>query len=206
MTASHRSYMLTSMQDVRLAAGVFAVSLAYAIVRYHVFADVPWEALPVFVTNKAISVASLVMLGMSRIVVDKTRRKRIGLIGAALAGLHVLLSFVVLQPAYLAKLYGPTGTLTGNAELSMLVGAGATILLGWLLYATVLQPVEQQTAMSLVRGLGRAVLILVAAHVAFIGWTGWLDLSHWPGRLPPITLLSAAIAAGFCLMPRARSR
>jgi hypothetical protein len=196
--------MLPGMQDARLAAGVFGVSLAYAIVRYNVFGTVDWQQLPVFVTNKAISVASLVMLGMSRIVVDKTRRKKIGLIGAALAGLHVVLSMMLMTPSYLAKLYLPSGTMTGSAELSMLVGAVATILIGWLLYETILQPVGQQTKSSLVRGLGRFVLILVAAHVAFIGWGAWFDLSKWPGRLPPITLLSAAIAAGFCFMPRSR--
>jgi hypothetical protein len=193
------------MHDARLVAGVFLASLAYAVVRYNVFSTVEWQQLPVFVTNKAISVAGLAMLGISRVVVDKGRRKQLGLVGAAFSGLHVLLSLMVLEPSYLAKLYLPSGTMTGSAELSMLTGAVATVLLGWLLYATVQRPLEvQSSGTSLVRGLGRFVLVLVAAHVAFIGWAGWLDVAKWPGGLPPITLLSFAIALGFCLLPKAR--
>jgi hypothetical protein len=198
--------MLPAMHDARLVAGVFMASLAYAIVRYNVFAAVDWQQLPMFVTNKAISVAALVMLGVSRVVLDKGRRKRLGLIGAALAGLHVLLSMMLLEPAYLPKLYLSGGTMTGGAELSMLAGAIATVLLGWLLYVTVQRPLETQSSgTSLVRGLGRFALVLSAAHVAFIGWAAWLDPARWPGGLPPITLLSFAIAVGFCLLPRARS-
>ncbi|MBC8069052.1 MAG: hypothetical protein IAG13_12020 [Deltaproteobacteria bacterium] len=193
------------MHDARLVAGVFMASLAYAVVRYNVFGAVDWQQLPVFVTNKAVSVAGLAMLGISRVVVDKARRKQLGLVGAALSGLHVLLSLMVLEPSYLAKLYLPNGAMTGSAELSMLTGAVATVLLGWLLYATVQRPLDvQSSGVSLVRGLGRFVLVLVAAHVAFIGWAGWLDVATWPGRLPPITLLSFAIALGFCLLPKAR--
>ncbi len=193
------------MPDTRLVAGVFLASLAYAIVRYHVFAGVDWAQLPVFITNKAISVASLVMLGISRVVFDKARRKRLGLIGAALAGLHVILSVMLFEPSYLAKLYKPSGTMTASAELSMLAGAVATTLLGWLLYSSVATPLDRQSSgTSLVPGLGRVVLILVAAHVAAMGWAGWLDVAAWPGKLPPITLLSCAIAVGFFVVPRGR--
>ncbi|HWB75780.1 MAG TPA: hypothetical protein VG755_12520 [Nannocystaceae bacterium] len=195
------------MPDGRLVAGVFLASLAYAIVRYNVFGTVDWQQVPVFVTNKAISVASLVMLGVSRVVVDKARRKRLGLVGAALAGLHVLLSFMVLDRSYIAKLYQPSGAMTGATEWSMLAAAIATTLLGWLLYATALRPLDTQSqGTSLVRGLARIVLVLTALHVAFIGWPVWITPATWPGKLPPITLLSCALALVFCLMPRARSR
>jgi hypothetical protein len=197
--------MLPPMHDARLVAGVFLASLAYAVVRYNVFSTVDWQQLPVFVTNKAVSVAALVLLGISRVVVEKARRKHLGLVGAAFAALHVVLSLMVLEPAYLPKLYLPSALMTGNAELSMLAGAVATVLLGWLLYVTLERPLDvQSSGVSLVRGLGRFVLVLVAAHVAFIGWSGWLDVAKWPGHLPPITLWSFAIAVGFCLLPKAR--
>ena len=194
-----------SVQDVRLVVSVFAVSLAYAVLRYNVFAGVDGAQVPVFITNKAISVASVVMLGISRVVSDKPRRKHLGLFGVALAALHVLLSLMLFHPAYLAKLYRPNGTMTAAAELSMLAGAIATVLLGWKLYATVMRPLDRQIAgTSLVRGLGRFTLVLVAAHVACIGAAGWLELAKWPGGLPPITLLSCLIALGFCVMPPLR--
>jgi hypothetical protein len=178
-----------------LAVGVFAVSLAYAIVRYNVFADVPWHELPVYVTNKAISVAALVALGMSRIVHDKTRRKRIGLIGAGMSALHVLLSFVVMQPSYLGKLYLVGGTLTANAELSMLVGCVATVLIGWLLYETALTPIDRQhSGASLVRGLGRATLVLspCTSH----SWAGPAGSTSQAGRV--------ACHPSRCSVPRSR--
>jgi hypothetical protein len=193
------------MQDARLVVGVLAVSLAYAVVRYNVFAGIDWSQVPVFITNKAISVAALVMLGISRVVADKARRKHLGLLGVAFAALHVVLSLMLFEPAYLAKLYRPNGTMTAAAEMSMLAGAIATVLLGWMLYATVMRPLDRQVVgTSLVRGLGRFTLVLVAVHVACIGWTVWLDLAKWPGGLPPITLLSFAIAVGFCLLPQSR--
>ena len=73
-----------AVPDGKLIAGVLAASLGYAVVRYNVFGGVSADQLPVFVTNKAISVGSLVLLGVSRVVIDKPRRKHLGLIGLAL--------------------------------------------------------------------------------------------------------------------------
>ena len=192
------------MRDAKLVVGVSAVSLAYAIVRYNVFKGVSWEQLPVYVTNKAIAVAGLVLLGMSRFVVEIRRRKELGLAGACFTGLHVILSFMLLEPAYFAQHYLPSGMMRWTGEASMLAGAIAATLVGWLVYATSNRPVETQVrGASLVPGVARVVLALVAAHVAALGVSVWLDVGAWPGRLPPITLLSFLLAVGFCVLPRA---
>ena len=199
--------MLPLVKDARLAAGVLAASLAYAILRYNVFGTVAWEQLPLFVGNKAIAVTSLVLLGLSRLVADPERRKDLGLAGLAFALVHVLLSFVVIDPAYLPKLFGRAGTLTWGAETSMLAGGVATVLLLWLAYATLKNPIERQPhATSLLPGIARVMLLLVAVHAATLGYGVWLAPSTWPGSMPPITLWSFLLAAAFCVLPRRSAR
>lgn len=194
------------MRDAKLVVGVLAVSLAYAVVRYNVFKGVSWEQLPVYVTNKAIAVAGLVLLGMSRLVLEVRRRKQLGLVGALLTGLHVLLSFMLLDPSYFPQHFLPSGMMRWTGEASMLTGAIASALVGWLLYTTANRPVDTQVrGASLLPGVARVMLALVAAHVALLGVSVWLDVGTWPGRLPPITLLSFLLALGFCVSPKTSS-
>lgn len=191
------------MNDARLAAGVLAASLAYAVLRYNVFGTVAWEQLPLFVANKAIAVTGLVLLGLSRLVADRERRKDLGLVGLAFTLVHVLLSFVIIAPMYLPKQFTQAGTLRWGAETSLLAGAIATVLLLSLAYATLQKPIERHAhATSLLPGIARVMLLLVAVHAAALGYTVWLDVAGWPGAMPPITLWSFLLAAAFCVLPR----
>jgi len=193
------------VRDVSVVAGVLAASLAYAVLRYNVFGDVSVEQIPVFVANKAISVASLAMLGISGVVADKARRKHAGLLGLALALAHLMLSLLVLDPAYLPKHYLETGRMRWNGEASMLAGIVATVLVLWLGHVTTTRPATAQVpGTSLVPGVGRIVLLLVAVHTLLLGYGAWLDVGGWPGAMPPITLLSFAGAIGFVLLRRRR--
>ena len=192
------------MGDRKLLAGTLAAGLAYAIVRYNVFKGVPWEQLPVYVTNKAFSLSGLMLLGLSRVVVEKHRRKSLGLSGALLIAIHVLMSLMLAGPEYYESFYGASGHMTLSASLSMLAGALGTGGLMWLFYSTTIRPVSGQShRTSLVPGLGRFVLLFTAAHVALIGVKGWFDIASWPGSLPPITLLSFAIAGVLTVAPKA---
>ncbi len=194
------------MRDGRLVATVFAVSLVYAIARYSVFKGVQWAHLPIYVVNKAVAVTALVSLGISRVVYEKARRKRFGLLAAVLAALHLMLSYMVLSPYYMPSLFKQSNVMTLEAELSMLTGATAACILLWLVHATATHPTAGQPhGTSLVRGFGRAILVLAAFHVALYGSPDWASPSRWPGGLPPITLLSCVAAIAFFLLPRARS-
>ncbi len=195
------------MSDRRLLAGLTGAGLAYAIVRYNVFKGVPWDQLPLYVTNKAIALVGLVFLGLSRIVVEKQRRKNLGLSGALLVVVHVLMSLILLGPDYYAGFYSRLGQMTLSAELSMLAGALGTVGLLWLFYVTTIRPIAGQPhRTSLVPGLGRLVLAFTGVHVILIGVRGWFHVASWPGALPPITLISFAIAAALCVMPKARKK
>lgn len=193
------------MRDGKLIIGLFVAGMAYAVVRYIVFKGVAWEQLPIFVTNKAVGVTSVALFGVSRLVTENRRRKHLGLVSAMFAALHIMLSMVVLRPSYLDSAFLATGLMHWRAEVSMLTGSCAATLLLWLAYATLMRPIETQTPRaSLVPGLGRFVLGLVALHVLFLGYGGWFDLASWPGGLPPITLISFAIALGLCVTPKAK--
>jgi len=195
------------MGDRKLVGSLLGAGLGYAVVRYNVFKGVPWDQLPVYVTNKAIALVGLLLLGLSRVVTDVHRRKHLGLGGLLLVDVHVVMSLALSWPEHYPSFYGESGRLSATAGVSVLAGALGTAGLLWLFYATSRGPrSEQRHRTSLVPGLGRTVLAFTAVHVAAIGIGGWFDLSSWPGSLPPITLLSFAVAAVLGLLPKPRSR
>ncbi len=193
----------SAVSDRRLIVGLSGAGLAYAVVRYNVFKGVPWEQLPVYVSNKAIALVALILIGLSRVVVDTGRRKGLGLAGAGFVALHLLLSLMISGPEYFPSMYAAGGKMTGTAALSMLAGALGSGAVLWLFHSTRVAR-GQPTRSSLVPGLGRALLLFTAVHVALIGVSGWFDVSGWPGSLPPITLLSFVIAAALMVMPKAK--
>lgn len=181
---------------LRLTAPVLFGAMVYAMLRYIVFGDVSASQLPLYIANKAISLAALVLLCAASLARTHRDRKTLGLTAIALAGVHVLASFAMLTPAYYGKLFVGSGRLSWPGELSMLAGAAACVPLVWLLWATPQGPVPEPTrGRSLIPGLGRIALVGTAVHVAAMGLPGWLDVASWPGALPPITLLSFVIAA-----------
>lgn len=200
-------YPRPRMRDLRLAAWILAASVTYAIVRYNVFGTVSPEQIPIYVANKAISVASLVLLGLSRVVDEKPRRKWLGFVGLAGALIHLMMSLLVLQPAYLPRHFQPDGAMRWNAEASILAGILSLVGLLWLAYAAATHPLERQSpASSLVMGLGRIALALVAMHTLLLGYPTWPEVAKWPGGMPPITLLSFVLATAVCLLPRGRRK
>ncbi len=49
-------------------AAVFGGSLVYAIIRYHVAGDVPWAHFPLFILNKATSLAAVIFVACSYLI------------------------------------------------------------------------------------------------------------------------------------------
>lgn len=184
-----------------VAAQVMLVTMGYAVLRYVLLGGVSADRLPVFVTNKAVAVVGLVMLGTASLV-SGAQRAAFGAIGFGCVLLHLLLSLTVLSPAYLAKLYTADGRFTAAAEWSMLAGAVAVMVL----YLLSKAPAKPAGARSLRLGAGQLVLALSAIHVLAIGYPSWSQPDTWPGHLPPITLLSFLIAIGLLVARRVTSR
>ncbi len=190
---------------------VLAIGLGYAIVRYNVFGGVSVEQLPLYVTNKAVSVAGLVLIvtavGARPLsgwlpgcgwLMDE--RRSMGMLGLGLSAVHTVMSLMLLNPGYFGKFYDAgTGKMHLAAEVSMLAGVVALALL------VVQSRAGEGSGRSSLRWLGVGVLALSLMHLGFMGWPGWWTPGKWHGGLPPITLLSAAIALvglGLGLVPR----
>ncbi|WP_041448535.1 hypothetical protein [Anaeromyxobacter sp. Fw109-5] len=177
---------------VAACATVLALCFTYAFVRYVVFHGEPLASVPLYVTNKAVALgaALLIAAAAARPHAGWARGARsAGLCGAAL---HALASAVLLDPAYLPKLHGPGGRLSGWAELAILGGAGALVAFGALKLA---RPPGAPPRVA--RRVAHVALAIVGVHCAALGARGWMTPAAWPGGLPPITLLGfLAVLAG----------
>ena len=167
---------------------LFGAGLAYATLRYNVWGTTPVAAWPLFIVNKAVSIHAIGALGM----VLRAQRRHDGRLAGlwrnglqASVMLHVVLSLLVLQPAYLAKLF-TNGQYTGQAGVSLLMGALAAGL--W-----VHAPLRK--AVGTPRAFVWGTLLLVV-HVATLGGMAWLRPETWPALLPPITLLCTGALVG----------
>lgn len=193
---------------------VFAGALAYVVVRYHVFKGVEWIHLPLYVMNKAVSLAAVALVASSYLVArwapvlaDEPGKRVVlarflGLSGFALAAAHVVMSLALLSPAYYEKLFG-AGQMNLTGELSILFGLAAL----WFLSAPVLTSLpNMEEALGSRRWrksqrLGYLAQAAAAGHVLVMGVSGWLTPAKWPGSMPPVTML-AFVAALIPLLAR----
>ena len=87
------------------------LSVAYAVLRYHVAGDVPWKDFPFYVLNKGICLAAFFLLtfnfalgpaqnlGLPISSAWLSARKAFGMTGFLLVLVHVLMSFLLFSPA-----------------------------------------------------------------------------------------------------------
>ena len=175
-------------------ASIVGCSLVYATVRYNVFKGVPWSDWPVFILNKALAVSSILLV-LAYVV--RSRRGLAGqgadLLGAAwkLMLVHAGLSLAILSPGYFPTFFNGD-KLSWQAGVSMSLGVVAAMGLG-------LNGRKGDARPTLLTGAG-VVALLAGLHCAFYGYAGWFDPATWPGRLPPITLISSAAAVAAMLL------
>jgi DMSO/TMAO reductase YedYZ heme-binding membrane subunit len=199
--------------------------LAYAIVRYVVVGTVPPAQLPVFILNKALAVASVVLIAAALAIGPLVRmrlvraawmtdRKALGIHGFVLGALHAVLTIATLSPASYGKLYTQTATLTFEGGLAVL---GGVLALGALIIPAITSATLVRKSMTPEQWRGAQRLGIVAlglglAHVVALGWRSWVSPSGWPGALPPLTTIAAVAAAlafairGVARLHRAASR
>ena len=189
-------------------AVVFGASLLYAIVRYHLAGDVEWRHFPLFIFNKAMSLAAVVFVSCSYLVGkiihwhdhDKALRlvviKFCGLTGFFLAGIHAFLSVSLLTPAYYGKYFDVGGRLNLQGELAISVGVVALFLLMAPAIMTLPMMPKAVGGRRWKRGqrTGYLALILVVVHLVVLGLKGWLAPKGWQAGLPPISLLAVLAA------------
>ena len=188
---------------------VLALSIGYAILRYHLFGPVPWKDFPMFILNKGLCLAAFIMLTMNfalgpaknlGIPVSQgwlNARKALGMTGFLLVMLHALMSFLLFSPAVYGKFFTDDGTLTLFSGLSMLGGVLAFVVL-WaynMSFQTFLREDKAFIRFITSRKFMLFALLLGAAHLFFMGFEGWLKPAGWHGGLPPISLVAFAFFA-----------
>lgn len=192
---------------------IFLAIFAYAVIRYNVIKGTPWVELPLFISNKAISLSAVAFIALSYALGSLARfwpktfvpalslRKFFGLLGFGLAALHGLISLLIFTPAYYPKFFLSSGELNLVGELSMLFGVLAFFVFAIAALASVpaiARSMGPQRWLAAQR-LGYLGLILVFFHVFTMGFEGWLKPAGWPGGLLPINLV-AAIVISFTLL------
>ncbi len=189
-------------------AVVFGAALAYAIARYHFAGNVAWRHFPLFILNKATSLAAVVFVACSYLIGKVIRWhdhdhalrlvviKFCGLVGFFLAAVHTIFSLTLLSPAYYAKYFDDSGRFNLQGEVALAVGV---IALFFLLSPAVTTLPMMPKALGGWRWkrsqrAGYVALVLVVVHLVILGWKGWLAPKGWHGGLPPISLVAVVVA------------
>ena len=183
---------------------IFGAALAYSILRYHITSEVAWTHFPLFILNKATSLAAVIFVACSYLIGRVIRWhnndpklklvviKFCGLMGFSLAAIHAFFSVCLLTPAYFAKFFADDGRLNLEGELGLAVGIVA-------LWAVAIPAITTLPMMPKALGgwrwkrtqrMGYGALILVAVHLVALGIKGWLAPGGWYWGMPPISLIA----------------
>ncbi len=189
-------------------AVVFGASLAYAVIRYHFAGDVAWRHFPLFILNKATSLAAVIFVACSYLIGkiirwhdhDKVLRQLVikfcGLMGFFLEAVHAFFSLCLLSPSYYGKYFDDGGRLNLQGETAMTVGVVALFFL-------------MAPAVTALPGVPKAIggwrwkrnqragyitLALVVVHLVVLGIKGWLAPRGWYGGIPPVSLVAVLVA------------
>lgn len=201
-------------EKARWFFGVWLAAIVYAILRYNVFGGVEWIHLPSYIINKSFAVSAIAFVALSYMTGKwvkvysndvKSRRslaKFLGLSGLYFAGLHMVLSLVLLSPANYAKFFqADGGKLNLTGEITFLFGV---LALSFLLFPAITTLPLMYEALGGERWqraqrMGYWAVAMVAGHTFTMGYKGWLDPSGWHGGMPPITLLGFLLAVAALL-------
>ena len=192
---------------------VLVLSLVYSIVRYHLAGGVPWKELPFFIMNKAISLNGLFLLvitfsiaplkNMGMNVSDKwmKARKALGMAGFISVFTHMVMSLILFSPAYYGKFFDDAGRMTLNAQLSMVSGVLAFVVLWFYNMSFYKQGKDKQINKFIKsRNFLLSVMPLTALHLFFMGYKGWLNPVGWHAGIPPISLVAfTAFVIGYVI-------
>jgi len=195
--------------EASIITTTLALSIGYAVLRYHILGPVLWKDFPFFILNKGLCLAAFILLTMNFALGPLKNlgapvpqgwlnaRKAMGMTGFLLVMLHALMSFLLFSPVTYGKFYEDDGTLTLLAGLSMLGGVTAFVVL-WgynMAFQTFLREDKAFIAFITSRKFMLFALLLGAAHLFFMGYQGWLEPAGWHGGLPPVSLVAFAFFA-----------
>ena len=183
------------------------LSIAYAVLRYHIVGPVPWKDFPFFILNKGLCLAAFVLLTLNfslgplnniGLPIPKNwldARKALGMTGFLLVLIHALMSFLLFRPTVYHQFFEADNTLNLVGGLSMLAGVLAFVIL-WgynLSFQTFLREDHSFISFITSRRFLLFALVLGGLHLLFMGYQGWLKPAGWHGGLPPISLVAFTV-------------
>lgn len=189
-------------------AAVYVASIVYSAVRYVVFAPQNLDHLPVFITNKGVSMAAALCFAMAfwrqwrqgrgaTGGTDPAAWFRAGVFGSVC---HVPMSLSILRPGYFKEFFvADGGRMSLNGEAVFLFGA-FTAGGVYLLTRSHWTP-RQRWRLSV------ATTAVLFAHTLCMGIARGLNLTRSHAYLPPMWLLSLiGIAVGGWFLLRSRPK
>lgn len=199
----------TKNKNLTLSVILFVslISITYTILRYHVIGNTPWSQFPLYILNKGLSLTGFILLGINFSLGPLNNigkgigenwlsiRPSLGISSFLLIFTHLFLSLILLNPANYQKFFLENGSFTTNGGLSMLAGVIAFLIL-WIYtisFQTFLRENKAFIKFITSRKVILMAMVFTAAHIFFMGYSGWTTPQNWPGGLPPITLISFII-------------
>lgn len=173
------------------------LSLAYAFIRYFLFKEVSHTKIPLWITNKATSMAATILIVTSLLWSPDKPRKTIGLLGLFIGFLHSIMSLVMLNPSYYGKFYQESNILTLPGEISMLAGVltlGLLIIAAYHSFPSLAN--KKKSDLSLINKYVMWAVLFNLVHLIFMGYKVWIEVGKWPGYMPPVSI----VAAFFCIL------
>ena len=209
-----------SKKAVQIIVGAFLSSLAYSIVRYHVFEAVPSKDFALYVFNKCLGLSAFILLtinfglgpakALGADVPDPwlASRKELGIFSFMLVLAHLLCSVLTFgSGGYYAKFFVADGSLSAIGSWNMLLGVLSFVWL-WIYNISFKTHQEGDEAfLKLISSKNSLILagLLSAGHVTVMGFNGWMTPQNWAGGMPPITLVAFAVfLVGFIINLRGR--
>lgn len=197
-----------SKKALQIILFVFLFSLAYSVIRYHVFEAIPAKDFPLFVLNKCLALTGFILLALNfsmgparTLGADVpttwlTARKELGTVSFMILLAHMLSSVLIFgSGSYYGKFFAADRTMTAVGSWSMLLGILAFV---WLWLYNISFKAAQKTDRALLELIGSRTSIsmlglLAAGHVVVMGYKGWMQPETWPGGMPPITLVAFVV-------------
>ncbi len=194
-----------SKKAIQIILLVYAFSLAYAVLRYHVFEGVALKDFPLYVFNKCLGLAGFILLAFNFSLQPAralgaeiphswiAARKDIGIVSFMTILAHAFCSMLIFgSGAYYGKFFAENGTLTAVGSWSMLFGV---LSFTWLWLYNISFKAPQEADKPLLELIGSKsslffVGLLAAGHLVVMGYKGWLNPGDWAGGMPPITLVA----------------
>lgn len=202
-----KTVLNNSKRKIFVSFFIFAVAFAYAVIRYNIIKGVPFENLPLFIFNKAISFAVVIFIAFSYLLGYLERlypemlarwdglKKFFGVLGFGFAAAHGVMSLLLFNASYYPKFFAISGKLNAVGELSMLFGVLSMAIFSVVAVASLpaVESAVQPEKWRVIQRLGYLAFFFTMLHVAVMGFEGWLAPATWPGGLLPISLIAFII-------------